>query len=80
MARSKKHLLDKPITGVTYSAKDKRILRVQLEGYYVVDCERHTVTDIIARTKHQVDKDDTERLARRAKRWLKPPKGSIPIK
>ena len=79
MGRTKK-LPNERIVGVTYSAKDKRVLRVQLGRKTVIDIEKHTATDIVGRSKYQVSAEDATKLARQAKRWLKPPKGSILIR
>lgn len=74
-------LTSDPISGVTYNAKNGKILRVQFGRNLIMDLEhleRRTVYG--KKTRHPIDKKDAQTIARQARRWLQPPPGSVPIK
>lgn len=68
------------ISGVTYSAKSGKILRVQFGRNLIMDLEHLERRNVYGKkTRHPIDKKDAQTIARQARRWLQPPPGSVPI-
>lgn len=77
MSRTKQAQAD-PITGVT--TRRGKIIRVQLGRTTIMDLEHLERRSIFRKTvRHPIDKKDAQALARQARRWLKPPPGSVLI-
>lgn len=78
MSRRKQPLqISDPIAGVT--TRHGKIIRVQYGRSIVIDIEHGTTYNAYPKAVHQIDEQTIKETARAARKWLKPPPGSIPI-